>query len=239
MSGLLPLDRQNAYRARYQAQRPGWAPSGEVLEARVRAHLSPAARVLDLGCGRGGVLELLWPEVRLAVGLDPDLASLREHRAAFPRAGGSGEALAFAAGSFDLVLALWLLEHLAQPERVLAEMQRVLAPGGRAIVLTPNNRHPVVAANRLSQLFPAAQRRLVPRLYGRAEADTFSVHYRANTPARLRDLAAQAGFSGALVSVIPDPTYLAFGDLAYRASVALERLLPAGWGIHLIGEFVK
>ena len=82
VNAMLPLSRQNAYRERYKRLRPGWRTSGEELEALVRGRLAPQARVLDLGCGRGGVMELFWREALLAVGLDPDYASLVEHRAA-------------------------------------------------------------------------------------------------------------------------------------------------------------
>jgi SAM-dependent methyltransferase len=235
---MLPLDRQNRYRERYQRQRPGWQPSGTVFEALTRQRLSPDSRVLDLGCGRGGVMELFWRQVRLAAGLDPDLPSLREHRAGLPLACGMGEALPFATRTFDLVIGLWVLEHLRQPERVLVEIRRVLAPGGHFIFLTPNAHHPLLLANRFSWAFPAVQRLLVPRLYGRAEADTFRVLYRANTPARLRALAAETGYSIASLRTISDPTYLAFSDWSFFVSSALERLLPSGLYVHILGDWV-
>src|SRR5262245_41800679 len=145
---MLPLERQNRYRARYKQDRPGWQPSGEIFEALVRRTLTPASRVLDVGCGRGGVMELFWREVRLSVGLDPDVASLREHRTTMPLAAGLGEALPFAAGRFDVVIALWVLEHLTRPEAFLSEVARALAPGGHLLFLTPNARHPLLLANR-------------------------------------------------------------------------------------------
>src|SRR5438270_10967665 len=77
---FLPLPVQNAYRERYRAIRPGWRSSGDQLEAIVRSHATPSSRVLDLGCGRGGVVELIWREVELAAGLDPDPPSLTDHR---------------------------------------------------------------------------------------------------------------------------------------------------------------
>jgi SAM-dependent methyltransferase len=236
---MLPLDRQNAYRARYQQRNPGWRPSGEAFEALTQQHLGPEARVLDLGCGRGGVMELFWREVGRAVGLDPDLRSLREHRAGFARVCGLGQALPFAAGSFDLLIALWVFEHLAEPARVLAEARRVLAPGGHLLFLTPNARHPLIVANRFSWAVPAVQRLLVPRLYGRAEADTFRVHYRANTLSELRRLAQTAGFRVARLEAISDPTYMAFNPLLFELSVWLERLLPAGLGVHLMGDLER
>ena len=236
---MLPLDRQNRYRQRRRQEQPGWQPSGDAFEALTRERLLPASRVLDLGCGRGGVMELFWRDVRLAVGLDPDLPSLRENRAGMPLVCGLAEALPFGAGSFDVVIGLWVLEHLADPVGVLREVHRLLAPGGRFIFLTPNALHPLVLANRYAWAFPAVQRLLVPRLYGRAESDTFRVRYRANTVGRLRALAAETGFRVASLRTISDPTYLAFNDVFYRLSVGLERLLPRRAYVHILGDFAR
>lgn len=236
---MLPLDRQNLYRAKYKRMRPGWRPSGEELEALARRQIGPAAQVLDLGCGRGGVLELLAAGVRRAVGLDPDWASLVEHRAAaVQRAAGVGAALPFPARQFDVVLGVWVLEHLPDPDRVLGEIARVLRPGGHFIFITPNLRHPLLWAGALSRLWPAAQRRLVAAVYARAEADTFGVYYRANTLPRLRALAAAHRFQPVTLRAIADPTYLAFNAVCFGASVWLERCLPAAWGVHWVGDWV-
>src|SRR5260370_17679503 len=72
---LLPLDLQNTYRARYRDMRPGWQTSGTQLEAMVRGYATPESSVLDLGCGRGGVVELVWRDVKLAAGRGPAPAS--------------------------------------------------------------------------------------------------------------------------------------------------------------------
>jgi SAM-dependent methyltransferase len=236
---MLPLERQNRYRERYRREHPGWRASGDEFEALARQRLGPASRVLDLGCGRGGVIELLWREVRWAAGVDPDLASLREHRAGLPLVCARGEALPFRAGSFDVVIGLWLLEHLPRPEVVLRDVWRVLGPRGRFLFLTPNAGHPLLVANRFSWAFPAVQKLLVPQLYGRSQADTFRVRYQANTPAQLRQLAASTGFTIASQRTISDPTYLAFSEPGYRLSVWLESWLPPGRYVHLIGDWVK
>jgi SAM-dependent methyltransferase len=247
---VLSLDRQNRYRARYAKMRPGWRTSGDEFESAVRRRLSPTSRVLDLGCGRGGVMELVWREVALPLGVDPDIASLREHRTrrsrlpageglagnSMPLACALSERLPFHESSFDAVLALWVLEHLPEPQRVFHEVARVLAPGGVFLFLTPNALHPIVWANRAGQWLPAVQRALIPRLYGRAQADTFRVHYRANTPARLRALAERCGLQVSWLRIIADPTYLAFNDALFQLSVVMERLLPNDWGVHLLGE---
>ncbi len=268
---MLPLDRQNRYRERFRLERPNWRSSGDQFEALARQRLGPGSRVLDLGCGRGGVMELLWREVHSAVGADPDLASLYEHRAGgqgrtlrsaptqtvptqvapkeaapveaerggLPLVCTKGEALPFRAGCFDVVIALWVLEHLPQPEVVLQSIWRVLAPGGRFLFLTPNANHPLLMANCFSWAFPAVQKLLVPKLYGRSEADTFRVRYQANTPARLRQLASANGFTITAQRTISDPTYLAFNEPGYRLSVWLESWLPSSRYVHIMGDWVK
>jgi SAM-dependent methyltransferase len=237
---LLPLSVQNAYRERYRAIRPGWTSSGDQLEAIVRSHVTASSRVLDLGCGRGGVVELIWKDVRLAAGVDPDSPSLTSHRAAgMPVVRGVGENLPFVDGTFDLVVSLWVLEHLVDPAATLREVRRVLAPGGHFVFVTPNMRNPLMLANRIGKALPALQRRLVPRFYGRTEADTFPVRYRANTVEAIREHATASGLEVYDLRVVPDPTYLAVNSFMFRASVMSERLMPKGWGVHLLGDLVR
>ncbi len=115
----------------------------------------------------------------------------------------------------------------------------MLRPGGHFVFLTPNLRNPLLAFNRMGRLLPQLQRRLVPWLYGRVEADTFPVEYRANPTSAIRALAARIGLQVADLRVIPDPTYLAFNPFMFRASVVSDRLLPRGWGVHLLGDLSK
>jgi SAM-dependent methyltransferase len=236
---VLPLNKQNAYREKYQRLRPGWHTSGDEFEALARRLVAPETCALDLGCGRGGIMELFWQNVRLAVGVDPDLASLAERRVPMPVICGRGEHLPLPAGTFDLVIGLWVLEHLPRPEAVLREIWRALASGGHFVFLTPNAQHPLIWANRFSWAMPAVQRLLIPRLYGRSEADTFRTFYRANTQAQLRRLAGACGFQIVSQRAIADPTYLAFDEVSFRVSALLERLLPREWGVHLLGDWVK
>jgi SAM-dependent methyltransferase len=237
---LLPLDAQNSYRDRYRAIRPGWRPSGDELEAIVRGYVTRDSRVLDLGCGRGGVAEVIWQDVRLAAGLDPDSRSLAEHRAkGMPVVRATGERLPFAVDSFDVVVSVWVLEHLADPLETFIEVRRVLRPGGHFIFLTPNMRNPLMLVNRIGRAMPALQRRLVPRFYGRDEADTFPVRYRANTERDIRALAVGSGLKVHDLRAVPDPTYLALNGLMFNASVVSERLMPKGWGVHLLGDLVR
>ncbi|MGN6674745.1 MAG: class I SAM-dependent methyltransferase [Thermomicrobiales bacterium] len=102
-------------------------------------------RVLDLGCGMGGLAVALRQAGARAVGLEPNRAygAICQLRAArygltLPVVTATGEGLPFSDRSFDLVICLDVLEHAESLELTLAEIARVLAPGGQAIVTATN-----------------------------------------------------------------------------------------------------
>ena len=243
---MLNLDRQNTYRARYQTSHPGWQTSGQVYESFVRRYtgqhwdavLPHIVRWLDVGCGRGGIVELLGGQVTLCVGVDLDLASLCEHRAPHTRrVAAPVDALPFADESFDLVTCSWVMEHLADPRRAFAQIARVLVSGGHWVFLTPNARNLLTFANRLMR--GPLQARLVRQLYARAEADTFPVRYRVNTPAHIEQLARQVGLRPVQIQLVGDPTYLAFNDALFTLSSLLERITPQSLRVHIVGDYIK
>lgn len=236
---MLSLEKQNAWRERYRALNPDWRPATEVFAAEVRACLPPEGRLLDVGCGRGGLIEQLAHPLARSVGLDPDWLSLVEHRLVWPRAAGFSHALPFADGAFEVVFASWLLEHLATPDRDLAEISRVLRPGGAFVFITPNARHPLSGLNRSLGYFAGVQGRLVARFYGRASEDAFPTRYRANTRGQLEELATAASLRLATLDAIPDPTYLAFTPALFGLMCRVESWLPPERGLHLVGVMRK
>ena len=237
---MLSLDRQNKYRGRYRRLRRSWRPIGELYEATSRDHLAPNSRVLDLGCGRGGLPESLSLEHRKLFGLDCDWPSLAQYRACGVHliAGLAGR-LPLSGQSFDLVLSSWTLEHLDDPVTVLNEVWRVLRPGGYCVFITPNIRNPLLLAGRLVHTFPSLYRRLVETLYARDRTDIFGVYYRANTVRRLRRLAHASRLRLCSLDVVPDPTYLAFNEVTFRMAAVLEHVMPSCVGIHLLGLLQK
>jgi len=236
---LLPYSTQTAYRERYRASRPGWMSSGDQFDVLVQKRLTPESVVLDLGCGRTGGIERFWREAKLAVGVDPDLTSLAARQGGMSVMQAGGEKLPFANESFDMVVSVWVIEHIAQPHKVFAEVARVLKPLGHFIFLTPNALNPLVIGNRVGQLVPRLQKRLVAGVYGRDGSDTFAVRYRANTNWRIKRIAAATSFAIGELKVIADPTYIAFNPFLFQAAVLSERVLPAGLGVHLLADLQK
>lgn len=235
----LPFEAQTAYREHYRAVRPGWTSSGDQFDAVVEKHLTPDSVVLDLGCGRTGGIERFWDKAAMAVGIDPDLESLSARRRGMPVLQGFGDHLPFPDATFDIVVSVWVIEHLEAPERVFAEVARVTRPGGHFVFLTPNALNPLVFGNRVGQMAPWLQHQLVSNVYGRDKGDTFAVRYRANTTSRLRAIAADSGFAVDELRVIADPTYVAFNALLFKAAVLGERMLPPGLGVHLLGDLKR
>jgi SAM-dependent methyltransferase len=235
---MLDLERQNRLREQYRAHNPGWQPATERFAALVRQHLTAESRVLDIGCGRGGLVEQLAHPLAQVIGVDPDRHSLAEHRLPLPRAVALSRRLPLPDGAVDVAYAAWVLEHVADPAADLREIRRVLRPGGVFVFITPNRRHPLIQLNRVTGRLTRIQTTLVSRLYGRAPEDTFPAYYRANDPAALPALARLAGLQVATVEAIPDPTYLAFTPALFRLLIRLEHLIPASRKLHLVGSFV-
>lgn len=236
---MLSLDKQNEWRERYRAAHPGWQPATELYADLVRQQLTPDAHVLDIGCGRGGLVEQLNHPLDQVVGIDPDWLSLHEHRLKLSSAVAFSDDLPFAPNTFDVAFASWVLEHLARPFRTFQAIARVLKPGGVFVFITPNGRHPLALLNKTLGRLGRLQGQLVAGLYGRSAEDTFTTHYRANNPNDLEQLAAQAGLRLTTLHTIPDPTYLAFNRPLFRLMTRFEDVLPTERKIHLVGILVK
>jgi ubiquinone/menaquinone biosynthesis C-methylase UbiE len=236
---MLSLDQQNALREQYRKANPNWQPATELYAELVRSRLKANGRLLDLGCGRGGLIEQLDRPIPNTIGVDVDYLSLKEHRmsseTSLSRAVAFSERLPFRDNSFDIIIASWVLEHLAIPEEVFGQIGRVLKPGGVFIFITPNYQHPLNGLNHLLSRSNRAQHRLVKRFYGREPADTFPAYYRANTKGALEHLAEAGRLHLAQLHSIPDPTYLAFNTALFHLASWFESTLPASRRIHLVG----
>ena len=120
------------------SQQAGWTePLRKYLFKRVT--LPADANLLEVGCGTGAILSRLDAYTQgVCWGLDLNLASLRFARQIVkesPLVGGDGSWLPFRSNAFQTVLSHFLLLWVANPPAVLAEMVRVVNPGGAVLAL--------------------------------------------------------------------------------------------------------
>jgi SAM-dependent methyltransferase len=118
--------------------------SAKVIAFLERAGVAVGGRVLDAGCGGGGMPLSLAEEAQMVVGIDPVQrfgdAGVRVGRERGLRnlhfALADGMALPFPDGTFDLVLSHAVIEHVADAPLYLRECARVLAPRGHVYLST-------------------------------------------------------------------------------------------------------
>jgi SAM-dependent methyltransferase len=177
---------------------PGLRYSQDIFEEIVTRYVNEETRWLDAGCGwhllppwRPDAERALVNRARAVFGVDGDESALHKHRTIHMLAVADLEQVPLDAASVNLVTCNVVVEHLRRPDVVFAEFARVLQPGGRVIIHTPNvYSHFVLAARCLPR---PLKLRLESRLSGRSAEDIYPAHYRANSPRRLRRLMARAG----------------------------------------------
>lgn len=146
----LARDAELAAAGRLASVAPETAPLSEAERGLHRAVLdtvltAPVGRLLDIGAGNARMLKLLGRRASRAVGIDIDGDQRRQARAELAVAGlgsctiraGDAHRLDFADAAFDTVILDEVLVPSTSPERVVAEASRVLAPGGRVLLIEP------------------------------------------------------------------------------------------------------
>lgn len=237
---MLKLDKQERFRQRYKQMRPGYQPALAVYKERMSELIDEDTRLLDVGCGPGGLVTDAVGLAKLVVGLDRNVSSFRSLAELQTLVEADLDRLPFADNTFDLVTCSWVLEHISAPQAALGEVARVLRPGGSFLFITPNKRNYVV---RLRQLIPnLVSQRIVRAIYARDEAFINPTYYRANTYQDIDRVLRQAGMQCQVFYHIGDPSYLAVNDVMFRVSVLIERLIDRLWPqgrVHLVGLYVK
>ena len=196
-----------------------------IFEEKLRQIIAGGDRVLDAGCGTGKFfgMEFARKTGCQLVGID-----LREDLSA-----NSGidfgvrselNYLPFADASFDVVNCRLVIEHVDFPVAVLKEFYRVLKPGGKLAIFTPNLLHYFGAAATLTPHWFHVW--FNSRVRGFEENDIFPTRYRANTRRQLRKLFLRSGFSRADISLVEGaPSVLSFNSLLHGMGLVYERLV--------------
>ncbi|MFI5316870.1 MAG: class I SAM-dependent methyltransferase [Myxococcota bacterium] len=141
---------------------------------------APLGRWADLGCGRGEFIEQASGGERSGIGVDCAAPSAKALRATGRPAlvADLNRGLPFASASLDGASLIEVIEHIVQAEALVAELARVIRPGGWLIVTTPNVVHIAYRWRALTGHPPKQE----------------GYHYRFFTRDTLQEMFAAAGF---------------------------------------------
>ncbi len=183
--------------------RPSWVISrltGAVADIAVAA--GRPLRAVDIGCGSGIVTSMTMaecetrPGASLAlVGMDLSGAAVhRTYQRGVPAVQASVEGrLPLASASVDVVIMFELIEHLVDPDAALAEVRRVLVPGGHFLLTTPNLAAWFNRALLLMGVQPLFSEVSTTAIYGRPGHDVVG-HLRLYTRRALAEFLVASGF---------------------------------------------
>ncbi len=210
----------------------------DAAQASVTRALSPhaAPRVVEAGCGARS--HLRYPDTAHVIGVDLIDAQLRRNTSTPHLVRGDVSALPIAPACADLVVCWDVLEHLPQPALAIAEIARVLRPGGLAVLALP---HILSLKGLVTRFTPwwfhvwVYRRVLGDTSAGTDAFDQFPTTLRFSLrPAGIRRLARAHGLHVESLALYEGPVPTHFrrrhrvADLAFGAASRITRRLSAG-----------
>jgi SAM-dependent methyltransferase len=225
----------DATRERYR--KAYWEGQLDLIAQMTAPYKRPDGVVLDVGCGFGKNAHRFADGMGRYIGLNIDAEELAKARATHPDPrfefyqGDAMDMRPIADGSVDLVVMIFVLEHIADPPRLWRELRRVLRPGGGVLFVAPNlmNASSVV----IKWLPDSARLRLKRFLTGKDEPPDYPIYYRCNTVGRMDRMGAEFGFERDQLEMTSSLGYL----FAFPGFFAWHRLMDRATAIGALRRF--
>ena len=205
-----------------------------MIDRLITPYLSAGSRLLEIGCGAGNLLVQAAVPGSYPLALDISMQALTFVRsrleevisghkapAGYACTQAVGESLPFTSGSFDCVLMSEVIEHLKEPRISICEAVRVLRPGGRLLITTPNYRSfwPVME-------WLVDRMNMAPKMAGEQHISRF---HPSMLERLLREAGLQVDYSGSIYQLSPFLSLVSQGqaerqlarELSSRSSVGM------------------
>lgn len=216
--------RQHYFKTKYKEGNPMWDETLVFLSREFKHKVKKNSIVLDVGCGNGNfVVDENRGDISWAVGIDVEKKYVKKNICLDEIKIGYVEELPFEDNTFDVVISLWVLEHLENPLQTFTEIHRVLKPGGIFMFAAPNIYFfPLFIINVLKS--SKINHLLNEKLYGRKEKDVFEAYYKANSIKRIEKLSANL-FKLDTLKLNYDPSYTSINEFTFSASNTFQKLI--------------
>lgn len=204
-----------------------------VREERRASGSDVPVRVLDVGCGRGiGQRVEYTRALRFYIddfwGIEPDATVTPEDGLFDTMQHALMETADLPDNHFDVVYSFMVMEHVANPDAYMADVARVLRPGGVHIFMTPNKAHYFTLTASIMHAMKIDE--MLLRLIRRSEMDDYHypVQYKCNSPKQIDAIGAKHGFLPASYAFLeadgprgyfPGPTKVLFHALRRKRAM--------------------
>jgi ubiquinone/menaquinone biosynthesis C-methylase UbiE len=216
------MNKQCLFRAEYKKLKPEWRESMDIYYELVDNAITSDTTVLAIGSGHSDFLKDAFAKAKSRYAVDPDETALKSNTFIENKFVAFAERLPFPDNKFDLITSEWVFEHIRDAESVMAEVARVLRPGGKLIFLTPN------ALNYNTWLIRLIPNKLhawfTKKLYNRLESDTYPTKYNLNSYGKIRSLSRKRNMEVVECIFNEDPSYTSFNKVTFFVSVTVDTL---------------
>lgn len=213
---------QAEYIERFYNPAKGWVNGTREFHELCASVISKGSKILEIGPGPGNPTSRLLATLGEVHGVDPDPV-IKTNEALASATVLEGDRFPFPDASFDACVSDYCLEHVSDAAAHIAEVARVLRPGGVYVFRTPNLWHYVTL---ISKLTPHWFHELVANRLRNIKGghDPYPTVYAMNTEADVRRLAAGAGLRVEELRLIEkEPSYGMSSRALFLAFMAYER----------------